>query len=137
MQRVIFLLGAVYDIAFGIAIVSFPRPAFDLFHISYPESPIYVKLCGIFLLMLGWIYTLYVLRPKQYGGLIPVAILGRFSGALLFTIGVPLWGISPAFYLLASGDGTIALLHLTACVVDQKRENRGQKTGVRPDIRVF
>ncbi|HPR62718.1 MAG TPA: hypothetical protein PK014_00735 [Thermoanaerobaculia bacterium] len=119
MQRLIFILGGIYDAAFAVMILFFPRPIFHLLSIPYPEPSVYLKLCGIFLAMLAWIYFLYVKSPLRYAGLVPVVILGRTCGALLFGFGIPVWHLPLVFLLFAGGDFIIASLHTMAVFWDR------------------
>lgn len=103
-------LGAFYDLAFGVAILFFAAPAARLLGLALPGDPVYLRLNGVFLLILAAFYALPALDARRHAGIVGVAIAGRFAG-FLYLGGVWLRGWPPAFLALALGDLGFALLH--------------------------
>lgn len=103
-------LGAAYDLAFGVAILFFPAPAAGLLGLALPGDPVYLRLNGVFLLMLAAFYVLPAANPRRYAAIVVVAIGGRFAG-FLYLGGVWLLGWPPAFLGLALADLAFSLLH--------------------------
>ena len=102
--------GALYDLAFAAAILFFPVPAARLLGLALPADPVYLRLNGVFLVLLAALYLLAFLEPRRYLGVVVVAIGGRILGAVYLAW---VWaGAGPiAFAGLAGGDLFFALLH--------------------------
>ncbi|MBD3866906.1 MAG: hypothetical protein IFK94_02185 [Acidobacteria bacterium] len=77
--------GAAYDLFFAVAILFFTAPAAALLGLAVPEDPVYLRLNGIFLLILAAFYCLPALAPKRYSGVVVLAAGGRILGFLFFT----------------------------------------------------
>ena len=104
------LLGAVYDLAFGIVILFFPASGAVWFGLELPADLVYLRLNGIFLLMLAALYLLPALDPRRYAGVVVVAVAGRFLG-FLYLVGAWSAGRPAAFLALALGALCFCLLH--------------------------
>jgi len=104
-------LGAAYDAAFGVAILIALRPAAALLGLDVPADPTYLRLNGVFLLMLAAMYAAAARAPLRYAAVVGTAIVGRTAGCALFA-----WvhaGGGPATFLgLAIGDLAFAVAHL-------------------------
>lgn len=103
-------LGAAYDLAFGVLILFFPARGADWFGLQLPADLVYLRLNGVFLLMLAALYMLPALDPRRYAGVVVVAVAGRFVG-FLYLGGAWLAGRPAVFLLLALGDLFLAVLH--------------------------
>jgi len=103
-------LGAVYDLAFGVVILFFPARGADWLGLQLPPDLVFLRLNGVFLLLLAGLYTLSALDPRRYAGVVLVAAAGRFLG-FLYLAGAWLAGLPPAFLALAFCDLFFALLH--------------------------
>lgn len=121
IQRIVFLCGAVYDLVFALIILFAPVPVFSFLGIAYPSPAVYLKLCGIFLIMIGWLYGCYAMNPGKYTVMIPVAIFGRSAGFILFVGGTLWWHLEWFFLLLGLIDGLFAFLHGFAMYADRNR----------------
>ncbi len=96
-------IGAVYDLAFGAAILALTRPAAAILGLRVPSDPVYLYLNGIFLLLLGGLYAAAAREPERYRAVAPISAAGRLLGFAFF-----LWawaqGRPPAFLALGVVD---------------------------------
>ena len=102
--------GAVYDLCFAAAILLFTAPAAGLLGLAVPADPVYLRLNGIFLLLLAGLYSLPAVAPRRYSGVVAVAAAGRTLGFLFF-VGTWAIGAAPAFLVLGSVDLIFAVVH--------------------------
>ena len=117
-------LGAAYDLAFGVLILFFPARGADWFGLALPADLVYLRLNGVFLLMLAGLYLLPALDPRRYAGIVVVAVAGRFLG-FLYLGGAWLAGRPFTFLALALGDLFFCLLHGLLLGL-ARRSNRGK-----------
>ena len=116
-------LGAAYDLVFGMLILFFPARGADWLGLELPADLVYLRLNGIFLLMLAAFYLLPALDPRRYSGVVLVAVAGRFLG-FLYLAGAWSAGRPAAFLALALGDLFFCLLH-GLLLVWSRKSNRG------------
>lgn len=102
--------GAAYDLVFAVAILFFTAPAAALLGLEVPQDPVYLRLNGIFLLILAGLYALPAVAPRRYSGVVVVAVAGRSLGFLYF---VWAWhgGAATVFLLLGFVDLLFGLAH--------------------------
>jgi hypothetical protein len=114
--------GAVYDGAFGIAILALTHPAATLLGLVVPADPTYLYLNGVFLAILAGVYAVASRAPERYSAIAPVSAAGRAAGFGLF-----LWAWSggrPLTFLflgcadLAIGAVTFALWRRAVALSD-------------------
>ena len=103
-------VGAGYDLAFAVAILCFGKEAAAILGLTFPSDPVYLRLNGVFLLLLAGLYTLPVVDPLRYRGVVAVAAAGRFLGAV-FLGHSWLRGRPPVFLALAIGDLIFGTAH--------------------------
>jgi hypothetical protein len=105
--------GALYDLAFGVAILAFTEPAAALLGLAVPDDPVYLHLNGVFLVLLAGLYALAAFEPRRYEGIAPVAAAGRGIGFLILTRAWLAGGPKTFLFLgladLAIGAVTLAL----------------------------
>jgi hypothetical protein len=104
-------LGAAYDAAFGVAILAFLRPSAAVLRLDVPADPFYVRLNGLFLLMLAAVYAIAARDPARHRAIVWIAIVGRVAGFALFARAGLTGGI-PTFVALGVADLGFALVHL-------------------------
>jgi hypothetical protein len=106
-------VGAVYDLAFGLAILGLTRPAASILGLQVPADPIYLYLNGVFLVLLGALYGAAAFEPDRYRAVAPISAAGRTLGFVLFVWG---WrgGRPTAFLILGLADLALALWTLVA-----------------------
>ena len=121
--------GAAYDLAFAVAILAFPAPAAALLGLELPADPVYLRLNGVFLILLAALYTLPAFAPRRYSGVVAVAVAGRALGFMFFPA---TWraGAPPVFLYLGLGDLLFAAVHgallwRAGGLSSQPEENRG------------
>ena len=116
--RVLFFIGAVYDIVLGIIFTFFFRFAFDLLGIEdkLPPHGAYISLIGAFLFVIGVAYAiLYAGDLRQNRGLIAVGVLYKFAycsvalyyflaGDVPHIIFVALFGVADLVFLVLMGE---------------------------------
>jgi len=102
--------GALYDLAFAVAILFFGVPAAALLGLDRPADPVYLGLNGVLLALLGSLYLLPAFDPRRYRGVVAVAAAGRLVG-FIYLLDAWSGGRPPAFLGLALGDLAFALLH--------------------------
>ncbi len=107
-----FLLGALVDGAFGLAILLAQESLAPVLHVTLPEPRVYLDLCGLFLVALGGIYLLVWREPRRLAPVAAVAILLRYGGLALFAVDVLLRRADLFFLGIALVDGALATLHL-------------------------
>ena len=102
--------GAAYDLIFAVAILFFTAPAAAVLGLELPADPIYLRLNGIFLLILAGMYALPAAAPKRYSGVVVAAVGARTLGFLYFALA---WfGGGPMVYLvLGVADLLFGLVH--------------------------
>jgi len=75
--------GALYDLAFGLAILGFTRPAASLLGLQVPSDPVYLYLNGVLLLILAGVYAAAARMPERYRAVAPLSAAGRVLGCAL------------------------------------------------------
>ncbi|MBZ5640573.1 MAG: hypothetical protein LAO51_17690 [Acidobacteriia bacterium] len=108
-------LGAAYDAAFAAAILAATGWAAALLRLEVPPDPVYLRLNGVFLLLLAALYLLPALDPARYRGIVAVASAGRFLG-FAFLAAAWVEGRPAAFLGLALGDLVFAAAHAVLLV---------------------
>ena len=81
---IVLAFGSAYDLAFGVAILAFTRPAAGLLGLEVPADPVHLYLNGVFLLILGTLYAAASRAPDRYRLVPPIAAAGRALGFVLF-----------------------------------------------------
>jgi len=105
--------GAVYDLAFGLAILLFPATAGRVLRLPLPADPIYLFLDGILLVVLAAVYALPARHPERFHPIAPIAAGGRLLGFVLF---VAAWrdGRPTTFLLLGIADLALGVVTAVA-----------------------
>jgi O-antigen/teichoic acid export membrane protein len=109
--RVTMLAGAIYDFIFGVPILVFPAVLAPIINIEMPKEEIYLRLCGVFLIMVAFFYYLAFRDLERYLGNVAVAIIGRGIGACFFFTFYFFLNYPRTFFLLGLGDLTFAVIH--------------------------
>jgi hypothetical protein len=100
---------AVYDLGFGVAILAFADETSRLLGVPLPPDPVYLRLVGVLLLVLGALYVLPARNPTRFAPVIGVSAAGRLLG-FAYLLWARSHGQPRAFLLLALGDLMFALL---------------------------
>jgi hypothetical protein len=102
--------GAAYDLCFATAILFFTAPAAAILGLAVPADPVYLRLNGVFLVLLAAVYALPAAAPRRYSGIVVVAIAGRTLGFLYFAL---VWsaGAPTVFIALGAVDLLFGLTH--------------------------
>lgn len=107
-------LGALYDAAFAVLMVTAPRLPARLLRLPLPPLPegtFYLWIMAVLLLMLASLYLLAAREPRRYAGVVAVAAGGRLLGGLAFVAAA--WGHPglQGLYPLAAADLGLGLAH--------------------------
>lgn len=81
---IVLAVGAIYDLAFAVAILGFTRNAASILGLTIPEDPVYLYLNGVLLLLLAALYGAAARAPERYSAVAPISAGGRVLGFLLF-----------------------------------------------------
>lgn len=114
-QRTILYIGAVYDGGFGIPMLFFPAWATGLLGLPFPDpGTIWLRLDGIFLLVMAMIYLVTARDPARYLGNVGVALIGKAASIVFYFAYVFLAGETKVFILFAVLDAIMLGLHYWA-----------------------
>lgn len=114
-QRVLLRIGAVYDGGMGVPLLFLPAATTTLFALPMPvPGEIWLRLDGIFLIIVALIYLVMSQNPARYLGIIPVILLGKAASVIFYTTYVFLGGQSKSFLIFAGLDFIMFFLHLWA-----------------------
>ncbi len=105
------LLGGAYDILFGFLILFIPGMLAGIIQLEMPREEAYLRLNGLFLLIIGSLYILYWLDSKNRKPIPIIAIAARFAGLIFFGAAWLFYAYPFTFLLLALADGTWGLIH--------------------------
>src|SRR5262245_60477161 len=86
--RIIFVLAAVYNIAFGAWTILAPRAFFDWFDLSSPDQPWIWSCLGMVIGVYGLGYAYVAWKPRHGEGIIALGLIGKILGPIgwLWTI---------------------------------------------------
>lgn len=100
--------GALFDAAFGAAILLAPAPAAALLRIDLPADPVHLRLNGVLLLILAALYALAAREPERFHAVAPVSACGRALGSVVLAAAGQA-GAPKTFLALAASDLVIGL----------------------------
>ena len=113
-QQLILRIGSVYDSSFGIPILFAPALLMNTMGLPMPSiGEIWLRLDGIFLIILGIIYWIMAGDPQRYLALVGVILLGKVVSIVFYLTYVAL-GESKMLVLFAALDAVMFALHLWA-----------------------
>ena len=114
-QRILLRIGAVYDGGMGVPLLFLPAATTKLFALPMPvPGEIWLRLDGIFLIIVALIYLVMSQNPARYLGIIPVILLGKAASVIFYSAYVFLGGQSKSFLIFAGLDFIMFFLHLWA-----------------------
>jgi hypothetical protein len=105
------LLGAAYDIAFGLGILFMPHRLAGVLGLPVPEDELYLRFISVFLIGLALTYLLPAVDPERFRPVIWIAVVVRALGFLFMASAVVFHGRPMTFLLLASGDLAFSAAH--------------------------
>ena len=111
LLRASLVLGALYDLVFAVLMVTAPGVLADLFALPLPGAAFYLWLLALLLTMLAALYLIAARDPRRYSGIIGVAVVGRFAGAVVFALAAtrePAWA---GLWSAAAADAVFGLAH--------------------------
>lgn len=114
-QRAILRIGAVYDAGFGVPILAVPALLMNTMALPMPNiGEIWLRLDGIFLIILGIIYWIMSGDPQRYLAMVGVILLGKVTSIIFYLTYVFAFGESKTLVLFASLDAVMFALHYWA-----------------------
>jgi hypothetical protein len=114
-QRILLRIGAAYDGGFGVPMLCTPVFATGLLSLPMPDpGAIWLRLDGIFLIVVALIYLAMSQNPARYLGIMPVILLGKAGSVVFYSVYVFAAGAAPMFLLFVLLDFIMFWLHLWA-----------------------
>ena len=114
-QRVILYVGAVYAGSFGVLMLFVPAWATGLLGLPFPDpGTIWLRLDGIFLLVMAMIYLVTARDPARYLGNVGVALIGKAASIVFYFAYVFIGHESKVFIVFAVADIVMFYLHYWA-----------------------
>lgn len=111
-QRVVLRVGGVYDASFGVALLAFPAFLTSLMALPMPDvGVIWLRLDGIFLIVVGMIYWIMSQDPARYLGIMAMIFLAKLGSIIFYLTYVFAFGESRTFILFAVLDAMMFALH--------------------------
>ena len=110
-------LGALYDAAFAVLMVTAPGFPARLLRLPLPPLPegvFYLWIMAVLLMMLSTLYLLAAGDPGRYAGVVAVAAGGRILGGLTFLAAARVHPGLSGLFPLAAADLGLGLAH-AAC----------------------
>ena len=83
LLSVVMAAGALFDLAFAVAILAAPAASAALLAIDLPADPVHLRLNGVLLLLLAALYALPALRPERFHVIAPISAGGRALGGVV------------------------------------------------------
>jgi hypothetical protein len=104
-QRGWMLAGSLYDGSFGVLMLAIPKAACALFGLPYPViGEIWLRLDGIFLLVMAALYVLTARDPGRYLGIVAVCLAGKVVSIAFYCTYVFGFGEAKIFLMFAALD---------------------------------
>ncbi len=114
-QRVLLRIGALYDGGFGVPLLIIPAMMTSLLALPMPNpGEIWLRLDGIFLIVVALIYLVMAQDPARYLGIMPVILLGKAGSVVFYVSYVMIGHESRTFLIFAALDFVMFWLHLWA-----------------------
>lgn len=114
-QRVLLRIGALYDGGFGVPLLIIPAFMTSLLALPMPNpGEIWLRLDGIFLIVVALIYLVMAQDPARYLGIMPVILLGKAGSVVFYVSYVMIGHESKTFLIFAALDFVMFWLHLWA-----------------------
>lgn len=118
-QRAILHIGVVYDGGFGIPMFFFPVWSTGLLGLPQPGVPMWLRLDGIFLIIMALIYIVTARDPERYLGNVLVAIFGKVVSVLFYMTYVLFFEGAIFLAVLSFLDAVMCALHIWAIGPDK------------------
>ena len=115
------LMGAVYDIAFGLGILLAPGPLAGVLGLPMPQDQLYLRFLSVFLFGLALYYLLPAVNPETFRPVIWVAVVVRTMGFLFMAAAWSFFSRPGIFLLLGVADLAFALAHGAGLLATRER----------------
>jgi hypothetical protein len=110
--RLVLLVGALFDLAFGVAVFVAWQAVLKLMGLDPPAgAEVYVKLAALLSLGLGVAYAMGAIAPWRYHANINIAAAVRFASAAFFAWSVYVKMLPFPLVAMAAGELVLGTLH--------------------------
>ena len=114
-QRTVLRVGGVYDAGFGVALLAVPGLLTSVMALPMPTiGAIWLRLDGIFLIVVGMIYWVMAQDPARYLGIMAMIFTAKAGSIIFYLTYVFAFGESRTFILFAVLDAMMFALHAWA-----------------------
>ena len=121
-QALLLRIGAFYDSFFGIPLFFAPIATTQLFGLIVPPDGIgtlWLRLDGVFLIIVSMFYLVTALDPSRYLGNVIVCVIGKIWSVAFYSIYVFMFGAPVQFMFFAILDFIFFFLHIWALGPDR------------------
>ncbi len=114
-QRVLLYIGAAYDGGFGIPLLFIPAWTTGMLNVEMPDvGVLWIRLDGIFLIVMALIYLVTARDPARYLGNVGIALFGKVVSVVFYSTYVFALGASKTWLVIAIADAVLGYLHYWA-----------------------
>lgn len=104
--------GALFDLAFGVAVLAAWRRLLPLLKIELPPNPVFVQLAAILTLGLGLAFLVTGLAPWRYHANVTVAAFARLVSAPFLAWSIYIGRLPKLILAMAAAELVLGTLHL-------------------------
>lgn len=125
-QRRFLSIGALYDGFFGVLVFFAPIWTATFFHLIAPEpgaDSIWLRLDGVFLIIMALLYLLAARDPNRYMGIVLVCIVGKIWSVGFYSYYCYVLDAPKPFMIFAGLDFVFFFLHIWALGPDRWRRS--------------
>ena len=111
-QRTVLRVGSVYDASFGVALLVAPALLTGMMALPMPDvGGIWIRLDGIFLIVVGMIYWIMSQDPARHLGIMAMIFIAKLGSIVFYLVNVFGFDASRTFILFAVLDAMMCGLH--------------------------
>lgn len=111
-QRTILRIGSVYDASFGVGLFCIPALLTSVMALPDPDvGGIWLRLDGIFLMVLGVVYWIMSQDPQRYLGIMAMILPAKIASIIFYLTYVFAFHASRTFILFSVLDAGMFALH--------------------------
>lgn len=113
---ILFYLTAAFDGILGLTFLFFPKLAFDIYNVTYPNHWGYIQFPAALLVIFGCMFLVIAKKPLENRNLIPYGIGLKFSYSILVFIYWALAGLPNMWKPFAFADTIVGILFIWSYV---------------------
>ncbi|TDI30564.1 MAG: hypothetical protein E2P03_08820 [Acidobacteria bacterium] len=115
------VVGALYDLAFGLGILLAPGPLAGVLGLPLPPDQLYLRFLSVFLFGLALYYLLPAVDPERFRPVVWVAVAVRIMGFLFMATAWIFFSRPGIFLLLGAVDLAFAMAHGAGLLATRER----------------